>query len=314
MAKVLQFSEVGSFDSLELVDIPTPSAPDDGVVVQVQAAGINPIDWKLVLGIRPLPPSTTPRRVGSDGAGVIVEVGQAVSGWGVGDEVIVRRTTGVIATHVVVNAENLDRRPENLTTDEAAAVGVPVGTAYQALKSLGVTDGTSLLIHAGSGAVGQAAVQFAKAWGATVIATAGGANQDRLRELGAIPVVYGPGLLERIRAVAPDGIDRVLDVAGTDEAFDVSFALVDDRSHIGTVVAGARAADLGIQAWAGGNPVPITEEQEALRHEAIGAAAALHAEGRFEIEIGGRFPLDRAVEALRASHSGTVRGKIIVLP
>jgi NADPH:quinone reductase-like Zn-dependent oxidoreductase len=314
MAKVLQYSEVGNFDSLQLVEIPTPSAPDNGVVVQVQAAGINPIDWKLVLGIRPLPPSTTPRRVGSDGAGVIVEVGRAVSGWGVGDEVIVRRTTGTIATHVVVNAENLDRKPANLTTDEAAAVGVPVGTAYQALKSLGVTDGTTLLIHAGSGAVGQAAVQFAKAWGATVIATASEANQDRLRELGAIPVVYGPGLLERIRAVAPNGIDRVLDVAGTDEALDVSFALVDDRSHIGTVVAGARAGELGIQAWAGGNPAPITEEQEALRHEAIGAAAALHAEGRFEIEIGGRFPLDQAVEALRASHSGSVRGKIIVVP
>jgi NADPH:quinone reductase-like Zn-dependent oxidoreductase len=314
MARVLQYSEIGSFDALELVEIPTPHAPQNGVVVEVAAAGINPIDWKLLLGIRPSPPITDPRGVGTDAAGTVIEVGSAVTGWSVGDEVIVRGASGALATHVVVEPDRLDPKPASLSWDEAAAIGVPVGTAYQALRSLGVEDGTRLLIHGGSGSVGQAAIQFAVAWGATVVATAGEANQERLRELGATPVVYGPGLLDRILAVAPGGFDLILDAAGTDEALETSFALVTDRQQIGTIVAGFKAAELGIRAWSGGSPIPLTAEEERLRHDALAAAANLHAEGRFEIEIGARYPLERAVDALRDSNSGSVRGKIVVVP
>jgi NADPH:quinone reductase-like Zn-dependent oxidoreductase len=314
MAKVIQYSTVGSLDALELVEIETPSAPPDGVVVEVRAAGINPIDWKLILGIRPTPPITTPRRVGSDAAGVIVEIGPDVSEWKVSDDVIVRGAAGALATHVVARPDQLERKPDSLNWDEAAAVGVPVGTAYQVLISLGVTKGTRLLIHGGSGAVGQAAIQFARAWGATVIATASESNQQRLRDLGAIPVVYGPGLVDRIRAAAPEGIDLIFDAAGTDEALEASFELVDDRQQIGTIVLGFRAAELGIRAWSGGSPIPLTAEEEKLRHEAVSVAAELHSRGQFQIEIGATYPLEKAAEALAASKSGRVRGKIVVVP
>jgi NADPH:quinone reductase-like Zn-dependent oxidoreductase len=299
---------------LEVVDIATPTAPPDGVVVEVRAAGVNPIDSKLRSGLRASPPLNGPRRVGSDAAGVVSELGARVDGWSVGDEVIVRGADGAYATHVVASPQQLVAKPQDLSWEQAAAIGVPAGTAYQALKSLRVGRGDTLLIHGGSGGVGQAAVQFARAWGATVIATASAANHARLTELGAIPIAYGPGLVDRIRAVAPQGVDVVLDAAGTAEAVETSLALVRDRDRIGTIVLGARAAEFGIRAWAGGSPVPLTPQEQSLRREAIGAVAELVAKGEFEIEISRRLPLESAAEAQRESETGHVRGKIVLVP
>jgi NADPH:quinone reductase-like Zn-dependent oxidoreductase len=314
MATVVQYSEFGGPDVLEIVEIPTPTAPAGAVVVEVQAAGVNPVDGKQRSGKRVTPPITQPRRTGLDAAGVITEIGDGVTGWTVGDKVIVIGVAGAYASHLVAPASALEPKPSVWNWEQAASVGIPVGTAYQALRSLGVTSGTRLLIHAGSGAVGQAAIQFAVAWGAQVVATAGPANHERIRELGAIPVAYGDGLTDRVRQAAPDGIDVVFDIAGTDEALETSFALVADRSHIGTVVVGDRAAELGIRAWSGGNPIPLTAEEIRLRREAIAAAAELTAQGKFDIEIGGRFALADAAEAQRASESGRVRGKIVLIP
>ncbi|HAM26607.1 MAG TPA: hypothetical protein DCP11_07845 [Microbacteriaceae bacterium] len=314
MSRVVQYSRFGGPEVLEVVDIATPTAPPDGVVVEVRAAGVNPIDSKLRSGLRASPPLNGPRRVGSDGAGVVSEVGARVDGWSVGDEVIVRGADGAYATHVVASPQQLVAKPQDLSWEQAAAIGVPAGTAYQALKSLRVGRGDTLLIHGGSGGVGQAAVQFARAWGATVIATASAANHARLTELGAIPIAYGPGLVDRIRAVAPQGVDVVLDAAGTAEAVETSLALVRDRDRIGTIVLGARAAEFGIRAWAGGSPVPLTPQEQSLRREAIGAVAELVAKGEFEIEISRRLPLESAAEAQRESETGHVRGKIVLVP
>jgi NADPH:quinone reductase-like Zn-dependent oxidoreductase len=314
VATVVQYSRIGGPEVLEVVEVPTPSAPADGVVVEVQAVGLNPVDIKQRAGRRATPPITEPRRTGADAAGVITEVGDNVTDWNVGDKVIVVGASGTYTSHLVAKTSQLEPKPSVWTWEQAAGVGIPVGTAYQALRSLGVTSGTRLLIHAGSGAVGQAAIQFAVAWGASVVATAGEANQDRVRELGATPVVYGDGLTDRVREVAPDGIDTVLDAAGTDEALQTSFELVADRSHIGTVVAGDRAAELGIRAWSGGNPIPLTDEEQRLRREGISAAAELAAQGKFDVEIGARFALADAADAQRASEGGGVRGKIVLIP
>ena len=127
-------------------------------------------------------------------------------------------------------ASKLTRKPSGLSWEEAAAIPIPVGTAHQAITSLGVGEADTFLLHGGSGAVGQAAIQLARRLGATVVATASEANHERLRQLGAIPVAYGPGLADRVRAAAPQGVDVALDAAGTDEAIEVSKELVADHA------------------------------------------------------------------------------------
>lgn len=314
MARIVQYRSIGGPEVLEVVDEPEPEAAPGRVVVAIRAAGVNPIEWKIRSGLRPSPPIESPRRLGADGSGVVTAVGEGVSGWSAGDEVIVTGAVGTYATAVVVAPENLDAKPAGLGFEEAAALGIPIGTASQAVVSLGVAEGSTFVVHAGAGAVGQAAIQFARERGATVLATASPANHDRLRELGAVPIAYGPGLEQRLREAAPRGVDRVLDAAGTDEAIDASLALVDDPQHIGTVVVGARAAELGIRAWSGGNPVPLTDEEQRLRREAVPHAAQLAASGRFSIELGPRFSLDDVAEAHRLSEDGHVRGKILLVP
>lgn len=319
MAQQIQYRTLGGPEVLEFVTVPTPVAPPGGVVVETRAIGVNPIDVKLRSGLRPSPPLAEPRVPGSDAAGVIVSVAETGAGadagaWTVGDEVIVRDAAGAYRTHVPADAAQLVAKPTAVGWNEAAGIGIPVGTAYQALRSLGVDAGQTLLVHGGSGAVGQAAIQFARDRGATVVATASARNLDRLRELGAIAVEYGDGLLGRVKDAAPHGIDRVLDAAGTDEALDVSFALVPDRSHIGTIVVGAKADALGIHAWMGGSPHPLTDEEQAWRREAYGVAADLIAAGRFEVEIAAVYPLAEAAAAQRALASGSLRGKLILDP
>ncbi|PPI74620.1 hypothetical protein C5E12_02845 [Rathayibacter rathayi] len=314
MARIVQYERIGGPEVLELVEAPDPVAGPGAVVVAVRAAGVNPIEWKVRSGLRPGPAFDGPRRLGSDGSGVISAVGAGVLGWRVGDRVIVSGASGTYASAVAVSPDALDPLPEGLGFEEAAALGIPVSTAYQAVLSLGVAEGSTFVVHAGAGAVGRAALQFAVDRGARVIATASPVNHEALRGLGAVPVVYGPGLLERLRAAAPEGVDRVLDAAGTDEALDASLALVADPQHIGTVVVGARAGELGIRAWMGGSPVPLTEEEQRLRREGVPLAARLASEGRFSVEIGPRLPLEQATEAHRLSEDGHVRGKILLVP
>ena len=314
MARFVQYTRLGGPEVLELAEGPVPSAQAGEVVVEVKAAGINPLDAKLRSGARASAPITEPRRVGFDAAGVIVGLGEGVTGFELGDEVIVTNGRGTYASHVVVAASGLTPKPAALSWAQAAALGIPAATAYQSLRSLEVTDGTVVLVHAASGAVGQAAVQFAREFGATVIGTAGPANQERLRQLGAIPLVYGDGLVERVRALYPNGVDRVLDAIGTDDAIQASLALVTDPQHVGTIVRGADADGWGIQAWSGGSPHPLTPEQKQWRSDGIRYAAELAAAGRFDVEIARSFTLADVVEASQASESGHTRGKVVLLP
>jgi len=314
MAERVQYERFGGPEVLEVVQVETPTAPEGGVVVAVKAAGVNPIDGKIRSALRPSGPITGPRGLGSDAAGAIVEVGAGASDWETGDEVVVRGAHGAYATHLTASTDQLVRKPAGVTWEQAAAIGVPVSTAYQALHSLGVEGGMTLLIHGGSGSVGRAAIQFAVRDGATVVVTASEGNHDALLALGAVPVAYGPGLVDRLRLAAPQGYDRVLDAIGTDEALDASFELVEDRSHIGTIVMGARAAELGILAWAGGNPVPLTPQEQAWRDEAYPVVLGLIERGEFTVEIARTFPLSQAADAQRLVESGHPGGKVILLP
>ena len=312
MASAIVYTEIGSPEVLHLIDIPDPTPKPGEVVVRIEAAGVNPLDAKRRSGGRPTPPITEPRRVGFDGAGTITEIGDGVTGFAVGDRVAIRNTVGTYATLLAVNVRDIAALPDSVTAAEGAALGIPAGTAYQVLKSLRVGEGDTLLVHAGSGAVGQAAIQFAVAWGARVIATGSPARHEHLRELGAIPVAYGEGLTERVRELGD--VTVALDGIGTDEAINTSLALVDDHDRIATIVRGPDAADLGIRAFSGGSPVPLTDEEEAWRAEALPRTIDLIASGDFTVEIGAELPLSDAPRAHELIESHAAGGKIVLIP
>ena len=314
MPHAIEYDAIGAPEVLEYREIERETPGAGQVLVETRAIGVNPIDWKIRSGRRASRPHTGPRRIGTDAAGVVIAVGEGVDDWAVGDEVIVSGATGAYATEVLAPAARLARKPAALGWEAAAALPIPVATAHQVLSSLGVHEGDTFLLHGGSGAVGQAAIQLARRLGATVIATASESNHARVRELGGIPIAYGPGLIDRVRAVAVSGVDVALDAAGTDEAIEVSKALVADPERIGTIVLGARAAELGIRAWSGGNPIPLTPEEQQLRIDAVPIAAELAGQGEFDVEIAARYPLAEAADAQRLSESGQVRGKIILVP
>jgi NADPH:quinone reductase-like Zn-dependent oxidoreductase len=314
MARAIVYTEIGSPDVLHLIEVPDPVAAAGEVVVRIEAAGVNPIDAKIRGGKRPSPPITEPRPVGFDGAGVIETIGDGVEGFAVGDRVAIRDAYGTYASALALPTDKLALLPDSVTAAEGAGIGIPAGTAYQVLRSLDVGEGDVLLVHAGSGAVGQAAIQFAVAWGATVIATASPARHDQLRDLGAIPVAYGEGLLERARDAAPSDVTVVFDGAGTDEAIEVSLALVADHDRIGTIVRGPDAASFGIRAFSGGSPIPLTDQEQAWRAEALPATIALLATGDFVIELGPALPLAEAARAHELVEAHAAGGKIVLLP
>ncbi len=183
-------------------------------------------------------------------------------------------------------------------------------TAWHCLAATGVSAGDTVLINGGAGGVGLMATQLAAGRGATVIATASPGRHELLRELGARPVAYGPGLAERARAAGPDGITAALDLIGTDEAVDVSLELVADRARIATIAAFGRAGQAGIKALGGGPGAdPGTEIRTAARPE----LARLAGEGRLRVIVTATFPLTDAAAAHRAIMTGHSTGKITLI-
>ncbi|QKJ18991.1 quinone oxidoreductase family protein [Microbacterium hominis] len=313
MAHAIAYSEFGGPDVLDLIDIPTPVPGPGEIAIEVEAAGVNLIDWKLRTGLRASDPLTEPRRLGADGAGIVTAIGEGVSGFRPGDAVVFFGASGAYASDLVVPWGRVLPRPANVSAAEGAALGIPVGTAYQALRSLHVGGGDTLLLHGGSGAVGQAAIQYAVLWGARVIATSSPRRFERVRALGAEPVAYGDGLADRVRALAPDGVTVAIDAAGTDEALQTSLELVADRGRIATLVRGRDAAGLGIRAFSGGGPRPLTAQEQAWRAEAMPVTLALMASGRFSVETGPSFALADAPAAHRAVQDGA-DGKVTLVP
>ena len=313
MAQAIVYTEIGGPEVLHLIDIPDPVPAQGEVAIHVEAVGVNPIEWKLRTGLRSSDPLTEPRRVGGDGAGVVTAVGDGVDGFRPGDSVAFFSAAGAYATDIAVAADRAFPLPPGVSPAEGAALGIPVSTAYQTLRSLDVRPGDTLLVHGGSGAVGQAIIQYAVLWGAVVIATTSDRRADRVRALGATPVRYGPGLAERVRVVAPQGVTVAIDAAGTDEALETSIELVADKSRIATLVRGRDAVGLGIRGFSGGSPVPLSPQQIAWRAQAMPVTLALLAAGRFSIELGPSFPLADASRAHQAVQDG-VDGKVTLVP
>jgi NADPH:quinone reductase-like Zn-dependent oxidoreductase len=227
------------------------------------------------------------------------EVGDGVAGVAVGDAVFGHAPGAAYAEFALL--ETWAPVPDGLAFEEAAGFVTAAETATRALDIVGVGAGDTVVIAGASGGVGSAGVQLAVVRGARVIGTAGAANQDYVRSLGAEPTLYGDGLVERVRKLAPDGVTQGFDTAGKGAVPDL-IELTGDASRVVTI------ADFG----AGELGAHLTTRSSAW--EALGVAAGLWAEGRFALPVAQTFTLDEAAEAHRLSEDGHVRGKLILVP
>ena len=300
--RAVEYSEYGDPEVLSVVEAPEPHAGPGQVRIKVQAASVNPIDWKIRRGyLAGGAPLAEPRIPGVDAAGVVDEVGEGVEGVSVGDDVF-GLGSGTNAEYAVLNA--WAAKPASLDWGVAGGAGVVSETSERALRLLGVTSGSVVFIDGGAGGVGAVAVQFAKVAGAKVIASAGQDNQGYLREIGAIPVLYGEGLVDRVRAAAgADTVDAVFDVAGKNPIEDL-ISLAPEPSQVVTI-ANFTAAAAGARVTGGG--------ADSQPFEALALAARLLENSQLVIKIQ-TFPFDRAAEAHRISEAGHVRGKIVLVP
>ncbi|EYR64572.1 alcohol dehydrogenase [Actinotalea ferrariae CF5-4] len=303
--RAIAYTTYGGPDVLELTDLPTPKVGPDSVLVRVRATSVNPVDWKVREGyLDGLMDTVFPVVPGWDVAGVVEQVGLDVHELEVGDEVFgyVRKDVvggGTTAELVAAPVRTLAHKPQTASFEEAAAIPLAGLTAYQALHRLGVTEGDTVLIHAAAGGVGGFAVQIARALGARVIGTAGERNHDHLRALGAEPVAYGDGLVERVRALAPDGVDVVLDLVG-DGAVATTPEVGTADVRVGSVADAEVTAVGGTYMWVR----PSSTDLAAL--------AALVDQGKVRTDVAQVFPLEETAAAHELSASGHVRGKVVV--
>lgn len=320
MARIVRPRNYGGPEVLTVqdVDAPTPGAGE--VVVQVRAAGVNPLDWKLysgafhdvhddeknAAGLAESMPS-----LGMDGAGVVTAVGSDVEGVTLGDEVILYPVTAAYADYVTVAASSLIPKPEGLGWEEAGGLMLAGLTAAHALHVAGIQKGDTVLIHGGAGGVGLMAVQLAILLGASIVATAAERNHDLLRELGASPVLYGDGLADRVRAAAPRGVDAAIDTVGTDEALDVSMEFVANPARIASITGSDRRFGTGIKLLGYGPGQDAgTEYRSSVRDNLAHLAGA----GDIRVVIARTFPLAEAAQAHAFGQAGKSTGKIILLP
>lgn len=303
--KAITANSYGDPDVLELTDQPDPKVAPDSVLVRVKASGVNPVDWKILAGyLDPIMHVHFPLIPGWDVAGVVEAVGADATEYAVGDEVIgyVRKDEvqhGTFAELVSAPVRTLARKPAALDWRQAAGLPLAGLTAYQALKRLGVGSGETVLVHAAAGGVGAFAVQIAVAWGARVIGTASEHNHDFLRSLGAEPVTYGEGLADRVRALAPDGVDAAADFVGG-EAVDVSQQVLKDPARVASVVDNEITGKGGHLVWVRPDSADLT---------ALGELADAK---QLTVNIDSSFPLARTAEAFRRNQSGRTRGKVVI--
>lgn len=299
--KALQFTEYGGPEVLQWADVPEPHAGAGKVRIAVRAASVNPIDWKTFTGDYSDGKALEGTgRVGYDAAGVVDEVGDGVSGVSVGDEVF-GRGQGTLAEHAVL--DSWARKPASVDWAVAAGAGVAGETSERALRLLGIKDGETIFIDGGAGGVGSVAVQMAVARGARVIASGSEDNQDYLREIRAIPVVYGEGVAARVQDAAGGQVDAVFDVAGRTPVEEL-ITLVAEPSQV-LSIANFTATQAGARVTGGG--------ADSRPMEALAQVADQLAQNAVVIKVQ-TFPIERADEAYRISESGHVRGKLVLLP
>ena len=299
--RALQFTEYGGPEVLRWEEAPAPHAGPGQIRIAVRAASVNPYDGKVLTGaMSGGQPLAGTGYLGSDASGVVDEVGEGVTGVSVGDDVF-GRGQGTQAEYAVLDAWTA--KPPSVDWAVAAAAGVAGETSERGLRLLGVTAGDTLFIDGGAGGVGAVAVQMALAREARVIASASEANQDYLREIGAIPVRYGEGVAGRVLGAAGGQVDAVFDVAGKTPV-DELISLVPRPSQV-LSIANFTAGQAGARVTGGGS--------DSRPMEALAEVAGLLAQNKLVIKVQ-TFPFSRAAEAYRSTGSGHARGKLVLVP
>ena len=307
MSRAVIFETFGGPEVLQLRDVPEPQAGPGEIRVRVTAAGLNPMDWALAS--RPERAAqfglTLPSGFGYDFAGVVDEVGSGASGFAVGERVYGGALGSAVADFVTVKAgaagaEALWNTPEGISDEVASTLPVAGSTAAAALAAIGLRAGDTVLIGGAAGGVGVFAVQLARLAGATVIGTASEGTFEFLRQLGAEPVAYGPGLADRVRAIAPGGVTAATDLFGTETA-EAALALGLPPARISTVAAGPNPPG-GVRATGG-----IDAPADALDRVTDAILA-----GQITVPVAAIFPVEQIREAVTLQAGRHVHGKIVV--
>lgn len=295
--------EFGDADEFTLEDVPTPDPEAGQVRVRVYAIGLNPMDVKIRNGwLREEIPTPLPAILGTDLAGVVDGVGAGATGLAVGDHVVGLADSGAYAEYALVRADKLAPIPAPLDYAHAATVPTAAETSRRVIALLASGAGETVVVNGAAGSVGSIAVQLLVRAGATVIGTAGADNQDYVRRLGAVPTTYGDGVVDRIRALAPDGVDAVFDVTGHGFA-DAAIALRGGTDRIVTI-ADFDAAKQGITVSA--------SDASSITAADFAPVLAFAAAGDLVTEIAQTFPFAEVPAAHRMSEGGHLRGKIVI--
>lgn len=306
--RALHYNEFGGSGVMTVGEVPDPHIGPDTMLVKVVAAGINPVDYKVREGyLAGLIDTVFPAVPGWDVAGVVVRPGLDTPEFAAGDEVLAYARadvvhSGTLAELVAVPVRTATRKPAGVSFEDAAALPLTGLTALQSIRRSGLGEGDTVLVHAAAGGVGAFATQLAVLAGARVVGTAGPANHEFLRSLGAEPVAYGEGLVAAARAVAPDGFDVVLDYVGG-AALDVTPDLLRPGGSVVSIADGRAASEFG------GQYVWVRPDRDDLAE-----LAGLVADGRLRVHVSAVYDLEHAVDAYRALESGHTRGKIVVTP
>jgi NADPH2:quinone reductase len=305
-ARAVRFDSYGGPEVLYVTDIARPEPGAGEVLVEVRAAGINPGEAGIRTGVlHERFPATFPSGEGSDLAGVVIEVGDGVSDFAVGDEVLgfsFQRSSH--ATHASVPVDQLIHKPAELRWEVAGSLYVVGATAYAAVRAVAPQSGETVAVSAAAGGVGSLVVQLLTLRDVRVLGIASSANAEWLLAHGVVPVDYGDGLADRLRQAAPDGIDAFIDLFGP-EYVQLAVDLGVPPERVNTIISFAKAVELGAktEGSAEASTLPVLQE-----------ITDLIVAGALEFDVAGSYPLDRVVDAFNELEQRHTHGKIVLLP
>jgi NADPH:quinone reductase-like Zn-dependent oxidoreductase len=304
-SRAVRLESFGGPEVLKLLEVPEPQATSGQIRVRVTAAGLNPMDWFITSDAETASRFglSLPAGFGTDYAGVVDQVGDGVIEFAVGDRVFGGALSRAVADYLVVEPTgtiatggDVHHTPDAVDDRTAATLAIAGCTAAAALAVVDLKQGETVLIGGAAGGVGVFTVQLARLAGARVIGTGSSTSADYLRNLGAEPVTYGDGLLDRVHALAPNGVTAAIDLYGIDTAQTArELGVLDERI---TTIAGQIDG--------------ITPANGADATHAIDEVADLVAAGKVQVPIAAAFPVEQIRAAVELQAGRHVHGKVVI--